>query len=44
MKELFKKFKIVVGGNSIGDKLAAECKGPGGTVQSLTVSGWRLNP
>jgi hypothetical protein len=42
MAEEMNRLKIVVAGGSNAAKVAAECKGPGITVESIAAPGWRL--
>ena len=42
MAEEMNRLKVVVAGGSNAAKVAAECKGPGITVESIAAPGWRL--
>jgi hypothetical protein len=42
MSEGLNQVKIVIAGGSNAAKVAAECKGPGISVESIAVPGWRL--
>ncbi len=42
MSEGLNQVKIAIAGGSNAAKVAAECKGPGISVESIAVPGWRL--